>query len=184
MVWHADVTLFAAAYGTAQSRPAPDFTGAWRLDRTLSGSSRNPIGERWTESTWGGVKAEHSAAAIAGQGRHPAVTSSRAWKGLPELMKVGAPAGDIEVKDSRDALIETIVTTAGGDIAPTDVNGIRQVRGTWRGEDLQVEVLRPDGVKLTQTWTLIDGGRSLKITNHLDRPGRPVECARVYRRIS
>jgi hypothetical protein len=107
---------------------------------------------------------------------------------LPEHIRIEQTAASLTIADSANVPIETIGI---GSAAPAPPEGMEDERavptlpGAWSKGRLEVVRDGPRG-KLTQTFALEEGGRSLVIRTKMEssdsRPSR--EFKRVYRRSS
>lgn len=182
----ATFALLTAA-GIVRSDTTPDLAGTWRLDSARSDSPQKMMSQHAGGSSWGKVKADHrTAGAGPGSRRAASRNASGSWMRLPALMTLDTVAGNTEVKDSTGAVVERILTTPGGSTVATEANGVRGVPAKWQGQDLQITVTGPSGRTMTQTWSLGEDGKSLKITTNIENPrqgDKSLQFTRVYQKV-
>lgn len=105
---------------------------------------------------------------------------------LPALIAlVQSPAG-IELRDSTGVVVQRVLTGTKVAVAPVDSAGVAQFSGEWLGQRLEAHGQGPRGGTLTETYEIIDGGKALRITTHMQPPGdRPAfDITRVFARMS
>jgi hypothetical protein len=199
----------AGATGTAEpSAPAveasaasADLSGTWKLDLARSDAPRfgdrgrdgrgpggpggrgfgdgRPTGEGRRD--WGGGPRDSS-----GFRRGPGGPGGRGRFGgrMPDLIEIHQDMGAVTIADSTGEPFAEI--RFDGTAPETSDEGPRVAAGTWKGNVLTVQREGRNGMKLTQTYALEDGGSTLVVASQVpafgDRPAR--DFKRVYRRVS
>jgi hypothetical protein len=102
------------------------------------------------------------------------------------LVTVVQTVGSVELQDSTGVVLRRIITAVSNTASPDDSSGVETSRGTWQDQNLIVRSPGPDGHQATQTYSLADGGQTLRVTTHIDASeDRPaVDFKRVYRKAS
>ena len=194
-----DMVPSASDAGEKKSGAAVDLSGTWRFDPEHSdlpmfGGRRG--GPRGGMGPGGGMRRGGGEGGGGPEGWRR--DSSRAGRGggrgrlggrLPNLIEISEDTGAVTIADSTGEPFAEIRFDGTAPKASSDApseEGPRVVAGTWSKGVLRVDREGWNGMKLTQTFSLEDGGKTLVIRNPLpafgDRPAREVK--RVYRRVA
>jgi hypothetical protein len=193
--------MSTTAQAANEKNPQPNLSGTWKLDPARSDDPRKMMGgpghggppEAGRPGERGGGRGTGERGGGSERGGGPGGPPPDGKNGPPHGMVrlpdriaiVQWPAG-IEMRDSTGVVVQRVLMDAKGEVAPVDSAGVAQLSGEWKGQTLKARSNEPRGGTLTETYEIIDGGKALKITTHIQPPGdRPAfDVARVFARVS
>jgi hypothetical protein len=191
------VVAVAFPAGAKSKRPSA-LNGVWRLDPTrtelparASGAPR-AMGGGFGHGGFGGgfgggvhhgMEGGHGGRGGAGGG---AVRGESARPlALPELLRVDADDRAVRLADSTGFTVAEIALAAGS--AAAEDTGVTlfdapHFEGEWKGSKLVVTRELPNGISITDTWTLTGGDHEIEIRSKVKLPGDAptLEFKRVY----
>ncbi len=173
----------------AGSQEPHDISGAWQLDRSRSESPRPPM-----RGGWGGGRSGRRGGGHGGWGQGdrdrdggmPGEGDSSRAAGrrmrLPETLRITQSAGEVRLEDSLGTPIQIILT--GGVVADSTqlAPGAQWLTGQWKGDRLEVKHADDRGSTTTETYSLVDKGRSLEVKTKTEGR-RTFEFKRIYARV-
>jgi hypothetical protein len=166
-------TIFAAQSGANTDHP--NFTGTWRLNRELSDKPeekfKEAIGKR------GGLGRIIGGRAARGKMQD----RMKNLEGFGEVLKITHNDPEFQVAGNSDRSRQ--IFTDGRKINVTTQNGESiETTARWQGSRLVVVTQRANGGKLTQTYSLGEGGPQMIVLIQIasQRLDRPIEMRFVY----
>jgi hypothetical protein len=193
------VVAMAADKGAASH----DLSGAWQLDRAKSDSPKPPPGMGGGggmhqggehhggmggpppagmggpppgDTPEGGPPREHA------EGGPPREGGMRR-PGLPPYLRITSNANEVAIADSAGAMVQEITLKDMPADAPAVEKHAPRVPGEWKGDKLTVTRTNSRGVKVTETFALEDGGKTLVVQTKMQpESGGGYEFKRVYRK--
>jgi len=191
------VVVAAFPAGARTKRPSA-LDGMWRLDPTRTELPAHPSGA--ARMMGGGFGRGGFGAGFGGGGHHGmggrhggegganegAARSANARPlALPSLLRVDADERAVRLADSTGFTVAEIALAADSP-APGDTGvtlfDTPHFEGEWKGSKLVVTRALPNGVSITDTWTLIGGDREIEIRSKVKLPGEAptLEFKRIY----
>jgi len=196
-----------AASAADKGAVSHDLSGAWQLDRAKSDSPRPPQGMGMGGG--GGMGGEHhggmggppsagmggpppddmpQGGAPRGEGGPPREGEQRGEggmrrPGLPPFLRITSSASEVAIADSAGTTVQEILLKAIPADAPAVEKHAPRVPGEWKGDKLTVTRTNSRGVKVTETFALEDGGKTLVVRTKMEpEGGGGFEFKRVYRK--
>jgi hypothetical protein len=171
MIWLATA---CAAQAVAMAE-RPNFTGTWRLNRELSDKPQEKVKEAaGRKGALGGIIGGRAA-----QGKLQDRMKNN--EALAEVLKITHNDPEFQVTGNND--LSRRIFTDGRKVSATTPKGESvETTARWHGSQLVVVTQRANGAKLTQTYTLGEGGEQMIVLIQIagQRLERPIEIRFVY----
>ena len=168
------VMICLATACAAQSAERPNFTGTWRLNRELSDKPQEKLKEA-------AGKRGALGRIMRGRAQDKLQDRLKNIEGFGESLKIAHNDPEFQVTGNND--FSRRIFTDGRKVNVTTQKGESvETTAQWRGSQLVVVTQRANGGKLTQTYSLEEGGERMFVLIQIagQRLDRPIEMRFVY----